>query len=327
MLREKAARILIPILLLALSAAAWYNYRDQQQSANTLTGTIEATKADITAKNSGYIEDLYIKEGDTVSKGTPAARLTRKDLAASLLRDQSAYAQAQSKLQELETGTRSEELAEAAARTSAAAASLQKAERDLDRTASLLASGAVAQSAYDDAATVRDTAAAQLAASRQQEARLQNGTRAEEIAAAQQEVERTKAVIAISQAALDDLIVYSPLDGVILTKNFQPGEYVNAGSAIATITDLSDCWVKVYVSAAELARLHIGQTAAVHVDGLSAEGLTGTIREISNQAEYTPRQSITKNERANLVFAVKVAVDNPDGSLKPGMPADVIWNE
>ena len=107
MLREKAARILIPILLLALSAAAWYNYRDQQQSTNTLTGTIEATKADITAKNSGYIEDLYIKEGDTVSKGTPAARLTRKDLAASLLRDQSAYAQAQSKLQELETGTRS----------------------------------------------------------------------------------------------------------------------------------------------------------------------------------------------------------------------------
>ena len=174
---------------------------------------------------------------------------------------------------------------------------------------------------------MRDTAAAQLAASRQQEARLQNGTRAEEIAAAQQEVERTKAVIAISQAAIDDLIVYSPLDGVILTKNFQPGEYVNAGSAIATRTDLSDGWVKVYVSAAELARLHIGQTAAVHVDGLSAEGLTGTIREISDQAEYTPRQSITKNERANLVFAVKVAVDNPDGSLKPGMPADVIWNE
>ena len=60
MLREKAARILIPILLLALSAAAWYNYRDQQQSTNTLTGTIEATKADMTAKNSGYIEDLYI---------------------------------------------------------------------------------------------------------------------------------------------------------------------------------------------------------------------------------------------------------------------------
>ncbi len=327
MISKKAIHILIPCLLLALSIAAWHNYKAQQQGANTLTGTIETTKADITAKTSGYIQELYIKEGDTVLRGTPAARLERKDLEASLLRDQAAYSQAQNRLLELQNGTRSEELAEAAARTAAAASSLKKAARDLERASALAASGAIAQSAYDDAATARDTAAAQLAASQQQEIRLQNGTREEEIAAASQEAERCKAVIAISQAAIDDLLIYSPLDGIILTKNFQPGEYVNAGSALATIADLSDCWVKVYVSSAELGRLHIGQSASIYIDALPGESLAGTIREISDQAEYTPRQSITKNERANLVFAVKVAVDNPDGLLKPGMPADVIWNE
>ena len=327
MVRKKPLHIIISILLLALSLAAWHTYTAQKQAAKVLTGTVEATKADITAKSSGYIQELYIKEGDTVQKGTPAARLERKDLEAALLRDQAAYAQAKSHLKELENGTRSEELQEAAAKTAAAETALKKADRDLARAASLLENGAIAQSFYDDAATTRDTAAAQLKASQQQEARLQNGTRQEEIETAQEEVSRTQSVIAISQAALDDLLIYSPLAGTILTKNFEPGEYVNTGAAIATITDLSDCWVKVYVSSAELGQLHIGQTASVQIDSMPGQTFSGKIRDINSQAEYTPRQSITKNERANLVFAVKVAIDNPDGIMKPGMPADVIFDE
>lgn len=102
---------------------------------------------------------------------------------------------------------------------------------------------------------------------------------------------------------------------------------MNAGASIATVADLSDCWVKVYVSPEELGRLRLGQCADVSIDGAPNQVRPGRIKEIKDSAEYTPRQSITRNERANLVFAVKVAVSNEDGIMKPGMPADVIFHE
>ena len=118
-----------------------------------------------------------------------------------------------------------------------------------------------------------------------------------------------------------------PVSGVVLTKNYEEGEYVQAGAPIATVADLSDCWVKVYVSSEELGRLRIGQKARVSIDGAPHRVWDGYIKEISESAEYTPRQSITRRERENLVFAVKVAVPNEDGLMKPGMPADVIFHE
>lgn len=312
------------LLLISLGIGCWYRYNMRQASAEVLTGTVEATKADITAKTSGYIKEIYIQAGDTVQKGDPAAALDRKDLAAALLRDQAALASAQSRLTELENGTRHEEIDEAAAHTASVRSAYAKAQRDADRQSSLLAAGAVAQSVYDDALTARDTAAANLEAAQKNESRLRNGSRTEEIAAAREEVTRCQAVVDISAAQLDDLTLYAPLDGLILTKNFEPGEYAAAGAAIATIADLTDCWVKVYVSAADLAKLQVGGNASIMVDGIEGK-LPAHIKEINHQAEYTPRQSITKDERANLVFAVKVAINDNNGTLKPGMPADVIF--
>ena len=122
---------------------------------------------------------------------------------------------------------------------------------------------------------------------------------------------------------IEDSFIYSPLDAMVLTKNFEAGEYVNAGSALLTVADLSDCWVKIYIPSTELGRVSVGSLAEVRIDAAPGQVFFGRVREISENAEYTPRQSITRNERANMVFAVKVAVDNDAGVLKPGMPADV----
>jgi len=121
-----------------------------------------------------------------------------------------------------------------------------------------------------------------------------------------------------------DTVVVSPISGIVLTKNFENGEYINPGSALATVGDMTDCWVKVYVSSAQLGLIKTGQAVAVKVDSFPDRVFAGTIKEISQNAEFTPRQSITQRERANLVFYVKVKVDNGEGVLKPGMPADVI---
>lgn len=326
MKRKLGAGILF-ILLFAFTLAAWHAYREQQQSARVLTGTVEVTKADVTAKASGYIKRLCIREGDAVHKGDKAAELERKDLEAALLRDVSARAKAGTKLQELQNGARLQELTQAAAETAATKTAADKTERDFTRAAALYADGAVARSFYDDAAAARDTASAQLKKAQAQEALLCAGTREEELQSAREELGQSQAVVDMSEAAVADLNVQSPLDGVVLTKNYEEGEYVTAGMPIATIADLSDCWVRVYLSPAELAKIKVGSTAKVMVDGMSERSFTGCIREISDKAEYTPRQSITKNERANLVFGVKVGIDNSEGIMKPGMPADVIFDE
>ena len=315
----------IVLLLAVLTFGAVREYRSQQETARRLTGTAEVTKADITAKASGYLKALYIKEGDSVTTGMTAALLDRQDLSAALLRDESARQKAQAQLTALENGARPEERRTAAANTAAAQAAADKAQRDYTRAAALYESGAIARAAYDDAIASRDSAAAQLTAVREQEALLTAGTRAEDLDAARDELRRTDAVLAMSRSAVDDLTVASPLTGFVLTKNYEPGEYVTAGTPIATVADLSDCWVRVYIASDALARIHIGSPASVYIDAQPDTPLVGRVREISDRAEYTPRQSITRNERSNLVFAVKVGIDNTNGLVKPGMPADVIF--
>lgn len=315
------------ILVGGLAFFAWQEYRSQQADAQVLTGTVEATKADITPKTSGYIEELLVKEGDSVTAGTLAAKLSRKDLEAAYLRDQAAYESASMNLTKLQNGNRPEEIREAQNQTRAARAASDKAERDYARMAELLAADAISRQAYDAAVEARDSAESNLAALAERQQLLESGTRAEDLAMAVHARDQASAAMAMSEDAVKDLSVYVPLSGSILTKNYELGEYVAAGSPIATIADLSDCWVKVYVSSEEMGRIRLGQKADISIDGVPGKIFAGHIKEISDSAEYTPRQSITKNERVNLVFAVKVSIDNGDGLMKPGMPADVVFHE
>ena len=314
------------LILAGLCTGAFLEYRKQQAQARVLTGTIEVTKADITPKTSGYISELLIKEGDSVTKNMLAARLTRNDLEAAHRRDLAARAVAAANLAKIENWNRAEEIQRARNETIAARAASEKASRDFERIRQLMAADAISRKDYDAAVEARDAAGAKLAAAMAQESLMENGARQEDIDMARESLAESEAAAAMSAEALNDLSVRAPMDGVILTKNYEKGEYVSAGSPIATIADLSDAWVKVYVSTAEMGRLHIGDTAEVRIDGTDRVW-TGRIREIKDSAEYTPRQSSTKEERVNLVFAVKVALPNEDGLLKPGMPADVVFHE
>lgn len=315
------------LLLAGLSYFAWQEYRNQSAEAALLTGTIEATKADITPKASGYLSALLVKEGDPVRAGDLAARLSRRDLEAAALRDRAAYESAAANLTKLQNGSRVEDIEAARSEEAAARAANDKAAKDFARMDQLFSADAISKKDYDAALEARDAAAANLAAAAERRKLLEAGSRAEDIAIAQHTKDQYAAALAMSESAVDDLSVYAPISGVILTKNYEPGEYVSAGAPIATIADLSDVWVKVYVSSEEMGRLTLGQKADVMIDGAPGRVFPGHIKEIASAAEYTPRQSITKNERVNLVFGVKVAIDDGEGIMKPGMPADVRFHE
>lgn len=310
-----------------LCVAAGYKLHLQKQQAQVFTGTVEVTTADVTPKVSGYLDKLLVKEGDEVAKNMLLAAIDDKDYAVQLERDKAQLEQARSLLVDLERGARSEELQQAAANADAARSVKEKAAKDWQRYQELYASGAVSRQQYDDAEKNYQVAVKQLEAADASYSLLVSGTREDQIAAQRQEVKRCEAVVQLSTNNLAYTQLTSPADGVVLTKNYEPGEYVNAGTAVLTVADLSDSWVKIYVPSALLGQLSYGQTARVQIDAYPDRTFTGKIKEIASSAEYTPRQSISSNERANMVFAVKVQLDNADKVFKPGMIADVMLDE
>lgn len=312
------------IIFIALTAWAGYKLYAAREDGLTATGTVEVTRADIMPKVNGYLTELKIQAGDAVQAGQTIARIARPDLEAQLLRDEAALVKAQVQLDDLEKGSRSQERAEAAANLASAQAVYVKAKTDLDRYRALHRDGAISAQQLDAAQSSYDVAYGALLANRSRQSLVEEGYRPDAVEAQRLEVKRSQAIVDASRALLADTVVTSPISGVILTKNFEPGEYINPGSALATVGDMNDCWVKVYISSAQLGLIKVGQPVAVKIDSFPGRVFAGAIKEISQNAEFTPRQSITQRERANLVFAVKVRIDNAEGILKPGMPADVV---
>ena len=131
-----------------------------------------------------------------------------------------------------------------------------------------------------------------------------------------------KAARALAQARLDETRIVSPITGVVLRKNVEPGETVAPVTSILTLMDPHDLWLRAYVAEPDVGRIRIGQPARVTVDAHPRRPFPGAITEIASEAEFTPKNVQTKKERVNLVFRIKIGVRNEDGVLKPGMPAD-----
>ncbi|MEQ8200250.1 MAG: efflux RND transporter periplasmic adaptor subunit [Syntrophomonadaceae bacterium] len=321
---------LFPILLvLTLLTAAGYwvyvKYLIPPTQALQASGTIEATTVNVTAKTSGTIGSLNLEEGDLVKKDQLLIELSRHDLSAQRERDARAVAAAQANLNDLLSGSRSQEIKASAAAVNIARINRDKAQTDLQRVEQLAQAGAVSQGDLEAAQVNLELKQNQLDAAQAQLALLQEGTRPDRIKAAEAEVERARAILKATDAMLEDLSVKSPLDGTVLSRNYEEGEYAAAGSVLATVADLQNLSIKVYIPTDDLPQVKLGQTVHFTVSG-SQTSFEGKVSHIASQGEFTPKSIQTKQERANVVFAVKIDVANPDAVLKPGMPADVVFD-
>lgn len=161
---------------------------------------------------------------------------------------------------------------------------------------------------------------------------LQTGANSPVVIAAGKELDKAKSALAQAEASLAlvqsqiaKLEVNAPMDGVILTRNVEPGEFVQPGAAALTIGDLSDLTITVYVPENRYGEISLGQTAEVTVDSFPGVTFTATVIQIANKAEFTPRNVQTVEGRSATMFAIKLSVQDAEGRLKPGMPADVIF--
>jgi HlyD family secretion protein len=168
---------------------------------------------------------------------------------------------------------------------------------------------------------------------------IQTGDQSESVTAAEGMMEQAQAGVEQAQKAaqqaqanlnlldiqLKKLTIYAPMDGVVLARNVDPGEFVQPGAAALTMANLGDLTITVYVAEDRYGEIHLGQTVDVTVDSFPGETFTATVSYISDQAEFTPRNVQTVSGRSATVYAVKLKVSDPDGKLKLGMPADVVF--
>lgn len=144
----------------------------------------------------------------------------------------------------------------------------------------------------------------------------------QQLATAQASVARDRAALAGAEAQLGYTVLRSPQAGVVLRKHVEPGEMIGAGTPVVTVADLGRVWLKIYVPEPQLGRVKLGQPVEVTTDSYPGKVYRGTVTFVSSEAEFTPKNIQTLEERVKLVFAVKVALENESQELKPGMPAD-----
>ena len=288
----------------------------------SVTGTIEAIQVDVSARIAGRIVERPVDEGDRVTTGQLLVRLDEAEQAAEVRRQEAAVRTAQSTLNDLLAGARREELEDARAALQSAGATREWTERDYRRAEGLFAQALIAAQEVDRARQAYLVASAQEKSARQKLSLLEAGPRPDQIEAARGQLAQARNALEVARTRLKEMSIRSPMDGLVLRKNLEVGEMANPGVPILTLMKPSDIWVRAYVPEEEVGRIKVGGKAQIAVDAYPARRFPGRITEIASEAEFTPRNVQTRKERVNLVFRIKIAVDNPEGILKPGMPAD-----
>ena len=275
---------------LALATAALLAACSSSRNTLTVAGTVEIREVRLSPLASGRLERLLKDEGDSVRAGDTVAVLEQPGLEA-MIEQRRALADA------------------ASARTAeirAAVADSERAANDLARARVLRAQGINSPQDLDRAQTSASAAAARL----------------QSVRASVRESQAARAAVQVTEAIRDELVLIAPADGIVLTRFAERGEMIAVGVPVVSIGLVHAPWVRAYVGERFVARFKVGLVVKIRVDGYS-QAFTGHVTEIAPRAEFTPRAALTERERADLVFGIKVAIDDDEGRLKAGLPVRV----
>lgn len=319
-------KLLIAVVIIAIGAFAIETKRLNNRpddSAIVLSGNIEVTEVDAGFKIAGRIAKLKAEEGEKVEKDKILATLDKVEFENIVSQNVAYLNERQILLEELKAGSRREELEQAKANVSYTEAELVKSKKDYERIESLYNNGILSAQQFDSAKKSYEAAVSMHKKSLESFNLVKAGSRMEEIKAAEKRVQYAKASLKAAEDKLNDTTIYSPVSGVILKKNAESGEIISPAMPVYTIGVLEKPWIKVYVKEDKLGLIKLGQRAEIKTDSFPSKIYEGTVTYISSEAEFTPKNIQTQEERVKLVFGVKISVKNRNDELKPGMPADV----
>jgi HlyD family secretion protein len=274
------------------------------------TGTIEATEITLSAQSGGQVKRIIADEGQLVRADDTLLIIDDTDWRYQLDQVHGGYEMAEAQYRLALKGTREEDIVQAEA-------SYKNAEADLKRMEELYRAKSVSEKQLDDAKT-------RFTVNQQMWEKVKRGLRQEEIDAARARRDQAKGSLSSLQKKVNDCKVVAPTAGTITKRFVEQGELAGMGTALYRISDLSLMDITIYVTEADLPKVQLNQKAVVTVDAFPNKDYEGKVVFISSTAEFTPKNIQTKDERTKLVFSVKVKVPNPDGTLKAGVPADVV---
>ncbi len=331
----KKKMIIIVFVTLFIGVGAFVYFGQQSGSPNELffSGTIETTQAKMSFQVPGRIAAVHVREGQPVTQNQIIAELDRAEF-------QSRYDQANANLQRarqikqqaeivlnINQKTLPAEVSRAEAGMKSAHDTLADAGKNYRRFEDLFQQGVVTEKERDSMKLGLDMAQSRLQES-ESLLRLAKGNLTR-IEAARQEIETAAAQMDVARAALHQADIQlgytqlkSPLHGVVTSRNIEPGETVNAGREVITISDLARVDLKIYVDETQIGKVKPGQKTDIKVDTFPNKTFTGYVSFVSPEGEFTPKIIQTKKERVKLVYLVKVSIVNPNFELKAGMPAD-----
>ena len=287
------------------------------------TGTIEMIEVDVSPQVPARVVAVRVEEGQAVRAGDTLAVLIQATTRAGVAAQEARVRAAEAALKEARAGARPGEIERAEAELRRSEAETVRATRDLERIRPLVDAGAESPQRLDAAAAEEATTAARRDAVREELQLLRDGTRPERIERARAELATARADLAAERAVAGDLVLTAPIDGTVLSRNAEPGEMLASGESALTLGESGATYTRVYVPTRELPMVRAGQTATAHLDGFPDRPFRGTVVAVSTTAEFTPRIALTETERADLVFGVKVSLEDTTGMLKAGLPATV----
>jgi HlyD family secretion protein len=288
------------------------------------SGNIESTNVTVSSKVNGEIEKILYLEGQSVKEGDTVMVIDHETLQLQLNQAQAGVEAARAQLNLLKNGARKEDINQAEEAVKQAQINFDLAKKDKERMNNLIEAKSVSQNQYDNAAAKFDLTQAQLQSAKENLIKLKNFARPEEISQAEANLNKQIAASDLLRKSIRDSYVQAPINGIIVDKYFEKGETVTQMSSLFKISDLSTVDLKIYVSEEELGKVKLGQKADVSIDAYPDKTYKGKVIYISPEAEFTPKNIQTKDERTKLVFAVKIRINNPQYELKSGMPADAV---
>lgn len=344
------------VVLIAL-VVWWFKLRELPLPEGLVqaNGRLEGDHYTASSKWSGRVVELLAREGDLIEKGQVMVKLDDIQTRAKLSQAKSAVEVSRAQLKAAQTSlvvfkknvplkidTAKAELSHANAELASSLATEKQMRKDAERFRELFKRNTVgkqqseqvdlkwevAVADHDTARAARNQAVKMLA-----EAELgwdQVKAKEDEVKAVASQLTQSEAALAEAQSVLDDLVVKAPATGMITTRMVDNGEMVAAGSPLYDIVDLDRLYLKVYVAEKEIGKVRLGLSAQIYTDALPDQPFPATVRYIASQAEFTPKEVQTPDERVKLVYAVKLYLnENPGHKLTPGLPADAVirWQE
>ena len=316
--------IILPSILLTLLLTSCGN-NDHLKSIEA-SGTIESTNIIISSRTSGNIQSINFLEGEKVNAGDTIIIIEHEQLDIQQLQAIAAKNAAEAQLNLMLKGARVEDINQAEENLIQAKINYETTEKDKARMQNLYDSRSITQKQYEDAVARYDLMSAQYKSAQENYNKVKKIFRQEEIDQARANLDKAIAGVELLKKSIRDSYVISPINGFLVKTFVEKGESVTSMSSLFKVSELDVVELVIYVSTIELGYVKLGQKAEVTIDTYKDKVYEGKVTYISPEAEFTPKNIQTKDERTKLVFAVKITIPNKDYDFKAGMPADAIIN-